>query len=314
MRLFMQPVQDINIGGRLTATQYQYTLSDVDLSELNKWGPIIETALAKLPQLADVTSDQQSAAPQLTLTINRDSASRLGITPAQIDYVLYDAFGQRPIAQLYTSLNQYLRHHGGAPGIPARPERTATDLCPLADLRHGAAERAGHAAAHGGAVSVNHQGQFPSVTLSFNLKGNAPLGPAVTAIQGDAALHVPPTIRPASRATRRRSRPRFQHADPDPGGTDRGLHHPGHAVREYDPSVDHHLHAAGGRRRRAGGAAGVRLRPGCDGHHRHHPADRHREEERHHAGGFRAGSRAQPRPDRRSNRSTRRACCASGRS
>ena len=103
----MQPVQDINIGGRLTATQYQYTLTDVDLSELNKWGPIIEAALAKLPQLADVTSDQQSAGPQLTLAINRDTASRLGITAAQIDYVLYDAFGQRPIAQLYTSLNQY---------------------------------------------------------------------------------------------------------------------------------------------------------------------------------------------------------------
>ncbi len=106
MRLFMQPVQDVNIGGRLTATQYQYTLSDVDLSELNKWGPIIEAALAKLPQLADVTSDQQSAAPQLTLSINRDTASRLGITAEQIDSVLYDAFGQRPIAQLYTSLNQ----------------------------------------------------------------------------------------------------------------------------------------------------------------------------------------------------------------
>ena len=106
MRLFMQPVQDINIGGRLTATQYQYTLTDVDLSELNKWGPIMETALAKLPQIIDLTSDQQSAAPQLTLAINRDTASRLGITAAQIDSVLYDAFGQRPISQLYTSLNQ----------------------------------------------------------------------------------------------------------------------------------------------------------------------------------------------------------------
>ncbi|MEA2791558.1 MAG: hydrophobic/amphiphilic exporter (mainly bacteria), family, partial [Acetobacteraceae bacterium] len=107
VHLFMQPVQDVNIGGRLTATQYQYTLTDVDFSELNSWAPIIQKALGKLPQITDLTSDQQSAAPQLTLAINRDVASRLGITAASIDLVLYDAFGQRPISQLYTSLNQY---------------------------------------------------------------------------------------------------------------------------------------------------------------------------------------------------------------
>jgi multidrug efflux pump subunit AcrB len=121
MRLFMQPVQDINIGGRLSATQYQYTLSDVDLSELNTWGPIVEQALAKLPQLADVTSDQQCAAPQLTLSINRNTASRLGITAAQIDNVLYDAFGQRPIAQLYTRLNQYFVIMEVNPGFQLGP-------------------------------------------------------------------------------------------------------------------------------------------------------------------------------------------------
>ena len=78
----MQPVQDINIGGRLTATQYQYTLTDVDFTELNRWAPIVQNALAKLPQIIDLTSDQQSAAPQVTLAINRDVASRLGITAA----------------------------------------------------------------------------------------------------------------------------------------------------------------------------------------------------------------------------------------
>ena len=121
VRLFMQPVQDVNIGGRLTATQYQYTLTDVDLSELNKWAPIIQSALAKLPQLTDLTSDQQSAAPQLTLAINRDVASRLGITAAQIDAVLYDAFGQRPISQLYTSLNQYFVIMEVNPGFQLGP-------------------------------------------------------------------------------------------------------------------------------------------------------------------------------------------------
>jgi hydrophobe/amphiphile efflux-1 (HAE1) family protein len=195
VRLFMQPVQDVNIGGRLTATQYQYTLNDVDLSELNKWGPIIESALAKLPQLADVTSDLQSAAPQLTLAINRDTASRLGITAAQIDSVLYDAFGQRPIAQLYTSLNQYFVIMEVKPGFQLGPNalqriyvRSQTSgMVPLSELvtQHTTVSP----------LSVNHQGQFPSVTISFNLKGNAPLGPAVSAIQDlMATLHVPPTI------------------------------------------------------------------------------------------------------------------------
>ncbi|MDB5403625.1 MAG: hydrophobic/amphiphilic exporter (mainly bacteria), family [Acetobacteraceae bacterium] len=195
VRLFMQPVQDVNIGGRLTATQYQYTLTDVDLSELNRWGPIIESALAKLPQLADVTSDQQSSAPQLTLSINRDVASRMGIAASQIDSVLYDAFGQRPIAQLYTSLNQYYVIMEVNPGFQLGPDalqriyvRSQTSgMVPLSELvtQHSTVSP----------LSVNHQGQFPSVTVSFNLRGNVPLGPAVSAInQAMATLHVPPTI------------------------------------------------------------------------------------------------------------------------
>ena len=107
VELFMQAVQDVNIGGRLTASQYQYTLTDVDLSELNRWGPIVLQAMSKVPQITDVASDQQATAPQLTLKIDWQTASRLGITAATIDSVLYDAFGQRPISQLYTSLNQY---------------------------------------------------------------------------------------------------------------------------------------------------------------------------------------------------------------
>jgi HAE1 family hydrophobic/amphiphilic exporter-1 len=195
VHLFMQPVQDINIGGRLTATQYQYTLTDVDLSELNHWAPIVQNALANLPQVVDLTSDQQSAAPQLTLKINRDVASRLGITSAAIDNVLYDAFGQRPISQLYTSLNQYYVILEVNPGFQLGPnalqriyvKSQTAGMVPLSELVTQQPTMA--------PLSVNHQGQFPSVTLSFNLKGNAPLGPAVTAIdQAMAALHVPPTI------------------------------------------------------------------------------------------------------------------------
>jgi multidrug efflux pump subunit AcrB len=195
VHLFMQPVQDVNIGGRLTATQYQYTLTDVDFSELNRWAPIIQSALGKLPQIIDLTSDQQSAAPQLMLAINRDVASRLGITAEAIDAVLYDAFGQRPISQLYTSLNQYFVIMEVNPAMQRGPDalsriyvRSQTaGMVPLSELVTQQPTVA--------PLSVNHQGQFPSVTLSFNLKGNAPLGPAVAAInKAMATLHLPPTI------------------------------------------------------------------------------------------------------------------------
>jgi hydrophobe/amphiphile efflux-1 (HAE1) family protein len=195
VHLFMQPVQDVNIGGRMTATQYQYTLSDVDFSELNQWAPRVQAALAKLPQIIDLTSDQQSAAPQLKLAINRDVASRLGITSADIDSVLYDAFGQRPISQLYTSLNQYYVIMEVNPTFQLGPDalrriyvRSQTaGMVPLSELVTQQPTVA--------PLSVAHQGQFPSVTLSFNLKGNAPLGPAVAAInQVVATLHVPATI------------------------------------------------------------------------------------------------------------------------
>ena len=191
----MQPVQDINIGGRLSATQYQYTLTDIDTSELNKWAPIVQSALAKLPQITDLTSDQQSAAPQLTLEINRDNASRLGVDAATIDSVLYDAFGQRPISQLYTSLNQYFVIMEVKSDFQLGPDALkriyvksqTAGMVPLSELVTQHTTLA--------PLSVNHQGQFPSVTLSFNLMNNAPLGPAVAAInQTMQSLHMPPTI------------------------------------------------------------------------------------------------------------------------
>ena len=195
VRLFLQPVQDINVGGRLTATLYQYTLTDIDLTELNKWAPIVQNAIGKLPQVIDLASDQQSAGPQLTLAIDRDTAARFGITASQIDAVLYDAFGQRQIAQLFTSLNQYFVIMEVPPGFQLGPDalqriyvRSQTaGMVPLSELVTQQPTVA--------PLAVNHQGQFPSVTLSFNLKGNAPLGPAVAAIQHTmASLHVPPTI------------------------------------------------------------------------------------------------------------------------
>src|SRR5438270_1593643 len=106
-KFFMQSGQDISIGGRLTRTQFQYTLTDTDSAELNHWAPIVEAAMQKLPQLQDVASDQQIAAPHLGIEIDRDAASRMGVSASLIDETLYDAFGQREIATMYTSTNQY---------------------------------------------------------------------------------------------------------------------------------------------------------------------------------------------------------------
>jgi multidrug efflux pump len=196
VELFMQAVQDVNIGGRLTASQYQYTLTDVDLSELNRWGPIVLQAMSKVPQITDVASDQQATAPQLTLKIDRQTASRLGITAATIDSVLYDAFGQRPISQLYTSLNQYYVILETKPNLQLGPNALRriyvssqnAGMVPLSELASLEPTVA--------PLSVNHQGQFPSVTLSFNLKPGESLGTAVEAIQKALKrLQLPPTIR-----------------------------------------------------------------------------------------------------------------------
>jgi HAE1 family hydrophobic/amphiphilic exporter-1 len=195
VRLLMQAVQDINIGGRLTAAEYQYTLTDPSLSELNKWGPIVMNALAKLPELTDVTSDQQSSAMELSLSIDRDTAARLGITAATIDNTLYDAFGQRPIAQLFTSLSQYYVIEEVNPHFELGPEALqriyiasqTSGMVPLSEVVKLTKTTA--------PLGVNHQGEFPSATISFNLRGNAPLGPAEAAVEKTIAdLHLPATV------------------------------------------------------------------------------------------------------------------------
>ncbi len=105
--LFMQAAQDLNVGGRTSRTQYQYTLQDSDINELNDWAPKLLAQLQKLPMLRDVASDQQTSSGMLSLTIDRDQAARFGIQPAAIDQALYDAFGQRQAAQFFTQANSY---------------------------------------------------------------------------------------------------------------------------------------------------------------------------------------------------------------
>ncbi|MGH7048058.1 MAG: efflux RND transporter permease subunit, partial [Stellaceae bacterium] len=195
VKFFMQSGQDISIGGRLSRTQYQYTLTDTDQDELTHWAPILEAAMKKLPELQDVNSDQQVAAPHIAIEIDRDEASRLGISPSLIDATLYDAFGERQVATMYTSTNQ----HKVILEVDPKFQDDPTALSRIYVAGPSGAQIPLSAFAHFGskleALSVNHQGQFPAVTLSFNLAPGASLGTAVDKIAAAAAaLRIPETI------------------------------------------------------------------------------------------------------------------------
>jgi hydrophobe/amphiphile efflux-1 (HAE1) family protein len=193
--LYMQAAQDINVGARLSKTQYQYTLVDVDSAELSHWAPLLLMKMQDLPQLRDVASDQQSAGRTLNVEVNREAASRLGIDPALVDSILYDAFGQRHVARIYTTLNQYYVILEVDPSFQLGPnalsriyaKSASGSMVPLSQLASVTPAVA--------PLAVNHQGQFPSVTLSFNLAANSTIGDAVTAIHRAAAdLHLPASI------------------------------------------------------------------------------------------------------------------------
>jgi multidrug efflux pump len=180
---FLQAVQDLRAGGRAGDAQYQYTLRGDNVTELDAWGPRVLQRLRTLPQLADVNSDQQDKGRQSSLVIDRSTASRLGITAQRIDDTLYDAFGQRQVSTLYTPLNQYHVVMEVEPRFWQRPEalrdiyvRSSTGaMVPLSAFSHYEPTST--------ALAVNHQGQFPAVTLSFNLAAGVVLGEAVSAIQ-----------------------------------------------------------------------------------------------------------------------------------
>jgi hydrophobe/amphiphile efflux-1 (HAE1) family protein len=183
--LFMQAAQDINVGGRIGRTQYQYTLQDANLDELNEWAPRMLQKLGSLPELQDVASDQQNNGATATLTIDRDTASRFGIQPQLIDDTLYDAFGQRQVAQYFTQLAAYHVVLEVDPKFQRDPSTlskiyikspTTGQLVPLSTFVHFDTVKTNY-------LSVSHQGQFPAVTLSFNLRPGVALGQAVEAIK-----------------------------------------------------------------------------------------------------------------------------------
>ncbi|HTQ34059.1 MAG TPA: efflux RND transporter permease subunit [Stellaceae bacterium] len=194
-KFFMQAGQDINVGGRLTKTQFQYTLTDTDGNELNHWAPILEEAMRKLPQLQDVTSDQEVAAQHIAIEIDRDNAARLGVSTQAIDDTLYDAFGQRQVATMYTSTSQFKVVEEVAPQYLSDPGSLSKIYVPGPGGTQVPLSSLTRMVRKIEPLAINHQGQFPAVTLSFNLPPGGALGPAVEAIQQtEAELHMPATV------------------------------------------------------------------------------------------------------------------------
>jgi hydrophobe/amphiphile efflux-1 (HAE1) family protein len=194
--VFLQAPQDITVGGRLSRGQFQYTLQDINIAELSGWSAKMLERMKKIPELTDVSTDLLDNAPQLVVHINRDQAARFGISPQLIDDTLNDAFGQRQITQYYTQINTYwiiLEVKSELQGLPSTLERiyvkspTTGAAVPLSALVTVDSSKVGP-------LAVNHQSQFPAVTLSFNLAPNIALGQAVAAIE-DAARELD---RPAS--------------------------------------------------------------------------------------------------------------------
>ncbi|WGR96904.1 multidrug efflux RND transporter permease subunit [Bradyrhizobium sp. ISRA443] len=196
-RLFMQAAQDVRLGGRPTRTQFEFTLQDANLTELNEWAPKILAKMQTLPELRDVATDQQTKGTTLELQINRDTASRYGIQPQLIDDTLYDAFGQRQVTQYFTQLNSYhvilevLPELQGAIDtlnkIYVKSPLTG-DQVPLSTF-------AKWTSVPVRPLSISHQGQFPAITISFNLAQGVALGQATQAVQrAMVELGAPPTL------------------------------------------------------------------------------------------------------------------------
>ncbi|HEY5174103.1 MAG TPA: efflux RND transporter permease subunit [Terriglobales bacterium] len=227
--LYMQPVQDLTVEDRVSRTQYQFSLEDADPVELASWTTKMVAKLKTLPQLRDIATDQQNLAAQANLVIDRDTASRLGVTASAIDNTLYDAFGQRLVSIMFTQLNQYHVVLEVDPSFRADPDSLKSIYVPAGGGQSPAAQGGNAPSANSpsvgvlgasaqqvplsaiahfetttGPLTINHQGQFPAVTISFNLGNGASLGEAVKAIEQAAAeIGLPPSIQVAFQGTAR---------------------------------------------------------------------------------------------------------------
>jgi multidrug efflux pump len=200
--LFMQAVQDLTVEDRVSRTQFQYSLEDVDAKELATWVPRFMDRLKQLPELRDVASDQLNGGLLVNLTIDRDSASRLGILPADIDNTLYDAFGQRQVSTIYTQLNQYHVVLEADPSFQQNPDALKNIYVHSSNGTQVPLSAFTSVTTAPTALALNHQGQFPVVTLSFNLAPNASLGDAVNAINRvKQDIGLPPSIQATFQGT-----------------------------------------------------------------------------------------------------------------
>jgi multidrug efflux pump len=181
--LIMQPVQDLRIGGRMSSAQYQYTLRADTLADLNEWGPKLLTAMRALPEVVDVRSDQQNRGLQAVLTIDREEAARFGVTPEQIDNALYDAFGQRYVSIMYRPRGQYRVVLGLESEYLQGPEALAFMRVTGRDGRQIPLDSLCTLTRTNAPLFINHTGQFPSATVSFNLVSGVSLGAAVAAVE-----------------------------------------------------------------------------------------------------------------------------------
>ncbi len=193
---YLQPVQDLRIGGRISNALYQYTIQGGDLAELNDWGQRVLQKMRTIPRLVDVSSDQQNKGQQATLMIDRETASRLGITTKVIDDTLYDAFGQRQVSINYTLLNQYHVVMEVEPIFWQRPDTLRYIYVPSSNGPLVPLSAFTHYEQTATSLAVNHQGQFPSITTSFNLPPGVPLGDAVRTIENTTRqMGMPSSIR-----------------------------------------------------------------------------------------------------------------------
>ena len=216
--LFMQPVQDLSVEDRVSRTQFQYTLEDPNVDELNSFAPQMLAKLQKLPQLSDVASDQQTLGLRARLVFDRNTAARLGITASAIDQTLYDAYGQREVSTIFTQLNQYHVVLEVKPGFDKNPSDLGNLFIKSGTVSSGAPSiQSSSAFPNGGQIpfsafshvetstvpiTVSHQGQFPVVTFSFNLAPGVSLGEAVAAVnQVKDQMGMPPSIQTAYQGT-----------------------------------------------------------------------------------------------------------------
>ena len=287
-KFYMQAGQDITVGGRLEQALYQYTLTDTNSDELNHWAPILLAKMQAMKILTDVASDQLIASPQLNVEVDRDAASTYGVTLSAVDAALYAAFGQQQVTTIYLPTQQakvvlevqpkYQQQSADlsqiyVPGISSTGATTQVPLSAVAHYTNSVAP-----------LTINHQGVFPSVTLSFNLAPGVALSQAVDAISAlRSQLNAPDTLQGSFQGTAQAFQASLTYNAVPGGGCDcchlRGSRH---ALRELYPSHHHSIFAAVCRSRRVAHADVVRLRPDADCVHWHHSVDWHRQKERDH--------------------------------